>query len=272
MKENWLNVLALVLSYVVLFFLPRNLTVTSYVILGISIFLFMIGYFRLNIMYVRLSELIGYRMTNVLSDIFGMGLMAFGTVYLYISHSNGKGMVVVFLLMMEGLAFMATSVGEVIDLKVDRRIALVMRLFALCLTAFAVFYIVTDIEKGLPSAVLILIELVMVLIMSNINAHKERVAKMKASVKELFEKFGKVNTAFGEPRVGEVDGHRECIIYGPNENGVFIYGYYLLGQFILALGSEGNREVSHDDAEVLNQYKEMFEKYVETGKVKFTSP
>ncbi|WP_026495802.1 hypothetical protein [Butyrivibrio sp. WCD3002] len=270
MKNNWINVLALLLSYVVLFFLPRNLTVTSYVILGISIFLFMIGYFRLNIMYVWISELIGYRMTNVLSDILGMGLMAFGTVYLYLSHSNGKGMVVIFLLMMEGLAFMGTSAGEVIDLKVDRRMAFAMRLFALCLIAFAVFYIITDIEKGLPSAVLILIELVMVLIMSNINAHKERIAKMKTSVKELCEKFGNVKTAFGEPRVGEVDGHKECIIYGPNENGVYIYGYYMLGQFILALESEENREVSNEDAEVLDRYKEMYENYAASGKMKFS--
>ncbi|WP_026523861.1 hypothetical protein [Butyrivibrio sp. MB2005] len=270
MKHNWINVLALVLSYVVLFFLPRNLTVTSYVILGISIFLFMIGYFRLQMIYGWFSDHIGYRMTNVLSDIIGMGLMAFGTVYLYISHSNGKGMVVVFLLMMEGLAFMATSAGEVIDLKVDRNMALVMRMFALCLIAFVVFYIVTDIEKGLPSAVLILIEIVMVLIMSNINAHKERIAKMKISVKEFCEKYGQVKTVFGEPRVGEADGHKECIIYGPNENGVFVYGYYMLGQFILALGSEGNREVSHEDAEVLDRYKEMFENYTATGKMKFS--
>ena len=258
MKNNILNALALLASYLVLFFLPRELNVTSYVILGISIFLFIVGYCRLNNIFYDLTKLIGYAATNSLSVIIGISGMIFGTVYLYSRSMNGKSMVIFFLLMMEGLVIMGTSAGETFSLKIDRSLSVIVRIVALALFISGAIYVCTDIVSKVGTFVLVGIQSALLWIMGSSMTHRERISGLKTPIAELYNKLARKDTPLGLPKLSDFGKYKECLVYGPDDKGIIVCGYYKFGQFFISLESQDNRDIKFEDAGVLDKYEEMF--------------
>ena len=95
MKNKLINSLLLIVSYAILFFLPKELGVLSYTIFAVSIFLFIVGYFRIA-SGIDLQKKIGYKPAYFLNIILGMLAFAIGAVYLYIDCGSGKSMIVAF--------------------------------------------------------------------------------------------------------------------------------------------------------------------------------
>jgi|GEM_PF-3327079 len=264
--NNLINALLLILSYAILVFLPQELGILSYIILGISIFLFIVGYFRMATS-LDLTEKLGYKAGYSLNIILGMLAFAIGAAYLYFDCGSGRSMTVAFILLMEGIIFWGTSGGNVINLRVERLTTRILYAFALFLAAFAVFIIVKQRTDGVTGAFLVLIECTAAIIMGIIRRYKLEVVGMKTPIRELFQKFETLDTDLGYPWFGKVGTHKECILYGPNEDGFSVFGYYnRSGKFYLELADAGKKEMTVDDSNILERYQEMFDYFVSTGK------
>ncbi len=268
-KENWKNIIALLFSYLILFFLPKQLSGASYILLGISVFLFAIGFFRMTEIFDAMVERIGYVMTDVICNVFGLSLMIIGTVIVVAGKTDGRSMVIAYLLLVEGLVIMTVTSGDYCNLKVDRIMSVIIKIVVLGLLTTAILYIRANLNQGSLAAGLIIVECIILWFISNMMSYKKRIAKMKTPVQELCEKFGKVETPLGPPRVGSIGKIKECIIYGPNEDGIYVYGYYKFRFFFLVLDLEGKQEIMHHDTDILDSYADMFENYVETGKARY---
>lgn len=263
--NNLINTILLILSYVILIFVPKELGFLSYTILGISIFLFIVGYFRLA-SSTDLTNKLGYKAGYFLNIILGMLAFAIGAAYLYFDRGSGKSMTIAFILLMEGIIFWGTSGGNVINLRVERLTTRILYAFALLLAAFAVFIIVKQKTDGVTGAFLVLIECAATIIMGIIRRYKLEVIGMKTPIRELFQKFETLETDLGYPWFGKVGTHKECILYGPNEDGFSVFGYYnRSGKFYLELADAGKKEMTVDDSNILERYQEMFEYFVNTG-------
>lgn len=264
--NNLINSLLLIISYAILFFLPQELGFLAYTIFAISIFLFIVGYFRLAL-NVDLTKKIGYKTAYFLNVALGILAFTIGAAYLYFDRGSGRSMIVAFLLMMEGIVFLGTSGGNVINIRVERLTTRILYAFALLLAAFAVFIIVRQKTDGVPGAFLVLIECVAAIIMGIIRRYKLEVVGMKTPIRELFQKFETLETDLGYPWFGKVGTHKECILYGPNEDGFSVFGYYKKsGKFYLELADAGKKEMTIDDSNILERYQEMFDYFVSTGK------
>lgn len=267
MNNNLINSLLLIVSYAILFFLPKELGVLSYTIFAISIFLFIVGYFRMA-SGIDLQKKIGYKPAYFLNIILGMLAFAIGAVYLYIDCGSGKSMIVAFLMIMEGIVFWGTSGGNVVNIRIERLTTRILYAFALFLSAFAVLIIVKQKVDGTSGAFLVLIECVATIIMGIIRRYKLEVVGMNTPIRELFQKFETLETDLGYPWFGKVGSHKECILYGPNEDGFSVFGYYnRSGKFYLELADAGKKEMTIDDSNILERYEEMFAYYVNTGEV-----
>ena len=264
MKNNIINALALIASYLVLLLLPNELDVLSYMILGVSIFLFIVGYYRLNNLFCELTRLIGYAAADSISVAVGLVGMIIGTTYLYHRSMDGKSMVIFFLLMMEGLVIMGTSAGEDFSLRVDRTLAVIVRTVAIILFISAAIYVSADIVSKVGIFVLVGIESTLLWIMGSSMTHRERISKLKTPLQELYNKLAAKETPLGRPRISEVGKHKECLIYGPDDRGIIVCGYYKFGQFYISLESQDGREIKFEDALVLDRYEEMFKDLAET--------
>ncbi|MBQ8950954.1 MAG: hypothetical protein IJ065_07255 [Eubacterium sp.] len=263
--NNLINTILLILSYVILIFVPKELGFLSYTILGISIFLFIVGYFRLA-SSTDLTNKLGYKAGYFLNIILGMLAFTIGAAYLYFDHGSGKSMTVAFILLMEGIIFWGTSGGNVINLRVERLTTRILYAFALFLAAFAVFIIVKQKTDGVTGAFLVLIECAAAIIMGIIRRYKLEVIGMKTPIRELFQKFETLETDLGYPWFGKVGTHKECILYGPNDDGFSVFGYYnRSGKFYLELADAGKKEMTIDDSNILERYQEMFDYFVSTG-------
>ena len=268
--NNLINALLLILSYAILIFLPQELGFLSYTILGISIFLFIVGYFRMATS-LDLTEKLGYKAGYSLNIILGMLAFAIGAAYLYFDRGSGRSMTVAFILLMEGIIFWGTSGGNVINLRVERLTTRILYAFALFLAAFAVFIIVKQKTDGVTGAFLVLIECTAAIIMGIIRRYKLEVVGMKTPIRELFQKFETLDTDLGYPWFGKVGTHKECILYGPNEDGFSVFGYYnRSGNFYLELADAGKKEMTVDDSNILERYQEMFDYFVNTGKASWS--
>ena len=136
----------------------------------------------------------------------------------------------------------------------------------LFLSTFAVLIIVKQKVDGTSGAFLVLIECVATIIMGIIRRYKLEVVGMNTPIRELFQKFETLETDLGYPWFGKVGSHKECILYGPNEDGFSVFGYYnRSGKFYLELADAGKKEMTIDDSNILERYEEMFAYYVNTG-------
>ncbi|MCR4691129.1 MAG: hypothetical protein K5739_07285 [Lachnospiraceae bacterium] len=265
MKKNLINILLLILSYGILFFLPGKLGVLAYTIFGISILLFIIGYFRLA-SDLDLGNKIGYKPAYFL-HIF-LGLMAFTlcAAYLYVSRGSDKSLIVSFLLIMEGLVFLGTSGGDVVNIRVERLTSRILYGYAALLAFFAVFILADQKTEGVTGAFLVLIACAATIIMGIIRRYKLEVVGLDLPIRELYSKFETLETDLGFPWLGTVGRRKDCILYGPNEDGFSVFGYYKKpGKFYLELADAGKKEMNIDESNILERYQEMFDDFVNTG-------
>ena len=169
---------------------------------------------------------------------------AIGAVYLYIDCGSGKSMIVAFLMIMEGIVFWGTSGGNVVNIRIERLTTRILYAFALFLSAFAVLIIVKQKVDGTSGAFLVLIECVATIIMGIIRRYKLEVVGMNTPIRELFQKFETLETDLGYPWFGKVGSPKECILYGPNEDGFSVFGYYnRSGKFYLELADAGKKRL-----------------------------
>ena len=57
-------------------------------------------------------------------------------------------------------------------------------------------------------------------------------------IEELYEAFKDIDTPMGRPWIGNIiNVDSDCIIYGPTDEGSFLFGYYLFGSFNFAQGT-----------------------------------
>ena len=266
MKKNLINILLIIVSYGILFLLPKELGVLSYTIFGLSIFLFIVGYFRL-VPDLKLTDRLGYKPAYFLTVFLGLIAFTVGALFLYFNHGSGKSMIIAFLLLMEGITFLGTNGGDVINIRVERLTSRILYVFAVFLAAFAVFIIVKQKTDGVTGSFMVLIECIAAVIMGIIRRYKLEVVDMKTPIRELFQKFETLETELGYPWFGKVGRHKECILYGPNEDGFSVFGYYnRSGKFYLELADAGKKTMTIDDSNMLERYQEMFDYFVSTGK------
>ncbi len=259
MKENLKNIGLIILSFVILLFLPQGLNTVSYVILGVSVCLFMIGYFRVYNGMDAPDDKKEYRSATVLWLIMGLGIMTFGAAYLCISQASGKGMILSFLFIIEGLILLGTANRGSMNLRMDHGISVVLHVYGICTICAAIIVLITGSMGGAISFVLMMIQGVIVILFGQVSSFRERIEGMNMPISELFYRCKDNNTPLGSPRLAPVGKRKECIVFGPDDSGLFVYCYYRFGRFYVALGDESKETRDIMDTEVFDSIKEMFE-------------
>ena len=270
MKDTFKNITLLLMSYCVLLLLPRELNFFSYAILGVSVFLFCIGYFRMDSAIKKLTETMGYTTVFFLWTTLGVFFIAFGTLYLYLDKASGKSLIIAFILLMEGLVILGTTGGNVVNLRAERLNSKILYFFSLSLFGFAVFTIVRQKLDGVAAATMIVFEGIIVLIMGIVCTYRHKIEGLKTPIRDLHSRYAYIETPLGYPTIGKVGRHKECIIYGPSPEGFSVFGYYnRFGTFCLELADAGKEVMTIDDSHILDSYESMFEDFVETGKARW---
>ncbi len=271
MKDTFKNIIFLLLSYCVLLLLPHELNFYSYALLGVSVFLFCIGYFRMDSSIKKLTETMGFTTVFFLWTAIGVFFIAFGSLYLYIDKGSGRSLVMAFTLLIEGLVIFGTSGGNVVNLRAERLNSKILYIFSISLFAFAVFTIVNQKIDGVTAATMMVVEGILVLIMGVICTYKQKIDDLKTPIRDLYNRFAYIETPLGFPTFGNIGGHKDCIIYGPSPEGFSVFGYYnRFGKFCLELADAGKEVMTIDDSHLLDSYGYMFEDFAKTGKARWT--
>lgn len=157
-------------------------------------------------------------------------------------------------------------------------------------------------SRGIFSFTLILIEGIGVAMMafgSDYNSMLDGTQVVEGvtdNIETLYAKFKNVDTPFGKAWLGEVNpGGIKSIIYGPTEDGTYLYGFFEMGKFFIGVNSnvdfldkekaEKHRinnkigQINKELGEFENfaamsypeKYRIMFERYVKTGKASWIS-
>ena len=253
-KERVLDVGCLAASYIFLLLLPKNSGVLFYLLFAASAFLFCIGFFRMGFLFRTPAGGRGGIVLLVLGTVINAGAL-FGIIY---DRGSARSIIVATLLMIEALLFFAIAGSGVQAPEKQRRIRLALKSAAVLLIVFGIVYLIMDrfSEASVAVGTLLLIEAVCLWTMgagknpfNTLSPEIQTVPWLKAPLEQLRRDFAGTETQLGYPWIGRIKTVKEdCLIYGPDESGYAVYGYYLYGRFYVA-GSENPLFPEPEDAE-----------------------
>ena len=91
----------LTLSYVLLFYLPYELTIKGWIVFGVSVFLFCLGYFGLIQTIPEPKSAAGTMVRKVIMTTLAVAMFAFGLYYVYMDNGSEKSVAIAILLLIE---------------------------------------------------------------------------------------------------------------------------------------------------------------------------
>lgn len=242
-SDVFLPLVLLVLSYGVLFLLPPDEKIISWIILAVSAFLFCLGFFWLGGV---VSDLLSESIMTKLLILYGTVLLALGFIGVYREQGSIRSIIVATLFLIQGTMILGMSAGASEN---SRLSSIIFRTLTVALIIFAIFLVIREkAEHGsVETAFFMLLAGFLIWSMSGGNAYNTTNAQskivpgVKGTIKELVKEFEHAQTPLGPAWIGHVsEGKRECIIFGPTQDGVFVYGYYQFGHFyVAAINLEG---------------------------------
>ena len=296
-NELLIDIVCLLASYGILFFLPEKEGLLLYVILGISAFLFCIGFFRMGFLFNEPSGTNKSGITRVIFTILPIVFTAIGLSGIYRDQGSIRSITIAILLIIESLLFAAIAASDAKSPEEMHKATLILRAAAIVLGGFGIVYAFLDqfSSGSVIGATIAVIEAICLWAMgsgnnpfNDENNEIKIVPGMKTSLDQLYQDFREEETQLGKPWIGKISTIREdCLIYGPEESGFCVYAYYNYGRFYVS-GSESPlfpkpeegeshkvNEIPGSDGTLLAKanlaeaYAEMFARYAETGKVQW---
>ena len=293
LTERIFDIVCLMASYGILFLLPHRIGVFFYLLFGLSAFLFCIGFFRLGISFEAPSGAAGEMTVLLIYAVSGVLLNAAGLYGIMQDQGSGRSIMIAMLLVIEALVLFAMAGSGCRTLERHRLSAIAFRAAAVLLILFGIAFAVWK-QISVPSVMITAMLLIESICMwklgdgsnpfNTLTPEIQAVPGLRIPIPQLQEAFAGVETQLGYPWVGKVETIRQdAIIYGPSEDGFFIYGYYLFGRFYVAGSTNpffpGAEEAQgHAAAEVPDSsgvllakenlpevYAQMFTRYAESG-------
>ena len=259
--ELAVDILCLAASYGLLFLAPDNMNILFWVLFALSAFLFCIGFFRLGFIIDPPKTKKGMLISGSLLVLFGIVLNIAGISKIYASHGSESSISVAVLLLIEAIVMYSITASHAAVPKTQWIMSLIFRAAAVLLVigAIAYMFIASFSDTAIALGVLLLVEGVVFWAIGGGNnpynsslSPIRAVPEMKMTVGELRDALSGTETQLGQPWLGKVRGIREdTIIYGPDEENVFVYGYYHLGRFYLAYSND----TSFLDTEEANEHR-----------------
>ena len=246
-KELLIDVICLAASNGILFLLPYKIDFIFYLLFGISAFLFCIGFFRMGFLIKIPAESKGMLLTGLVFTVLGTMVNMIGLYVIYQDNGSGRSITIATLFVIEALLFFSIAGSRAEKPKTQWKISMVLRISAVLMVILVVAFIIIN-HLSMTSVILgtmLVIEAICLWSMgcgnnpfNTITSEIQSVPGMKTPIDELCRDFAGTKTQLGYPWVGKISRIKEnCIIYGPVEDGYYIYGSYQYGQFCLT-GSE----------------------------------
>ena len=160
----------------------------------------------------------------------------------------GNTVAAAILLLIEAIVMYSITASHTESPRSQWIMSLVFRVAAVLLIIGAVICMIVDSFSGtaITAGILLLVEGIVFWAMGSGNnpfhsasSPIRAVPGMNKTVQELCDALGNTETQLGFPWLGRIRAIKDdTIIYGPSEEGVFIYGYYHFGRFYVAFSRD----------------------------------
>ena len=297
--EQIFDIVCLAASYGLLFLLPQKVGFFFYLIFGISAFLFCIGFFRLGFIFDAPADARGAIFTGLFLTVYGIAANLAGLYVICRDQGSARSIMVATLLLIEAIVLFAIAGNGAKEVGTKWTVSVLLRIAAvLCILSGVAFAIWKSFS--VPSVMvgtMLLIEGICLWKMGSgrdpynqLTPEIQAVPGMQTPIEQLRQDFACVETQLGCPWIGKVRTiKQDALIYGPSENGFFVYGYYHFGRFYVS-GSANPLFPRPEDAQEHTQqeipdsngillsnedlpaaYANMFARYAKTGNARWST-
>ena len=296
--ELMTDILCLLASYGLIFILPKKMSILFWSVLGISAFLFCVGFFRMGSVIDRCKAKKVKRCSNILLIASGIVLNCSGVFAIWKTQSIERGICIATLLLIEAIVMYSAAASRAVTLRFQWIISLVFRIAAVPMALGGIAAIVCSIMTAVSGTniaigVFLLVEGIVFWAIGSGNdpfdpsfSPVRAVPNMNKTVQELCDALADTETQLGFPWIGKISATaEETIIYGPTEEDVFVYGHFHFGRFYIVSGDDislldAEQAAAHRIAEIPDSkgrcldagslpeaYSNMITRYLENGKI-----
>ena len=296
--ELMTDILCLLTSYGLIFILPKKMSILFWSVLGISAFLFCVGFFRMGSVIDRCKAKKVKRCSNILLIASGIVLNCSGVFAIWKTQSIERGICIATLLLIEAIVMYSAAASRAVTLRFQWIISLVFRIAAVPMALGGIAAIVCSIMTSVSGTniaigVFLLVEGIVFWAIGSGNdpfdpsfSPVRAVPNMNKTVQELCDALADTETQLGFPWIGKISATaEETIIYGPTEEDVFVYGHFHFGRFYIVSGDDislldAEQAAAHRIAEIPDSkgrcldagslpeaYSNMITRYLENGKI-----
>ena len=296
--ELMTDILCLLTSYGLIFILPKKMSILFWSVLGISAFLFCVGFFRMGSVIDRCKAKKVKRCSNILLIASGIVLNCSGVFAIWKTQSIERGICIATLLLIEAIVMYSAAASRAVTLRFQWIISLVFRIAAVPMALGGIAAIVCSIMTAVSGTniaigVFLLVEGIVFWAIGSGNdpfdpsfSPVRAVPNMNKTVHELCDALADTETQLGFPWIGKISATaEETIIYGPTEEDVFVYGHFHFGRFYIVSGDDislldAEQAAAHRIAEIPDSkgrcldagslpeaYSNMITRYLENGKI-----
>lgn len=246
--EIIVDFLCLAASYMLLFLLPQKVNILFWAVFALAAFLFCIGFFRMGFLLDSIKSKKSIVVSGSLLVLCGIILNSAGMIAIWKTQGSVRSVAAAILLLIEAIVMYSITASQTDTPRSQWIMSLIFRVAAVLLIIGAVTGMIADSFSGtaIAAGLLLLIEGIVFLAMGSGNNPFHSAASpiravpgMKKTVQELCDALDNTETQLGFPWLGRIRGVKnDTIIYGPSEEGVFVYGYYHFGRFYVTFSKD----------------------------------
>ena len=289
------DILCLAASYGLIFLMPQKVNFLFWTLFAVSAFLFCIGFFRMGFIFDEHQTEKTKHISGALLVLFGIVLNIASGAAICKTQGSERGIVIAILLLIEAIVMYSITASHADAPRSQWIMSLIFRIAAVLMVIGAVVYaVITSVsDTAIALGVMLIVEgVVLWAVGSGNNPFNSSMSPIRAvpamnkTVQELCDALRGTETQLGFPWIGKIRTVKtDAIIYGPSDEGVFVYGYYHFGRFYVASSADlsyldEEQADSHRiteipdskgvclDAELLPEpYADMIKRYLENGNI-----
>ena len=246
--EIIVDFLCLAASYMLLFLLPQKVNILFWAVFALAAFLFCIGFFRMGFLLDSIKSKKSIVVSGSLLVLCGIILNSAGIIAIWKTQGSDRSVAAAILLLIEAIVMYSITASQTDTPRSQWIMSLIFRVAAVLLIIGAVTGMIAASfsDTSIAAGVLLLIEGIVFWAMGNGNNPFNSAASpiravpgMKKTVQELCDALDNTETQLGFPWLGRIRTIKnDTIIYGPSEEGVFVYGYYHFGRFYVTFSKD----------------------------------
>lgn len=246
--EIIVDFLCLAASYMLLFLLPQKVNILFWAIFALAAFLFCIGFFRMGFLLDSIKSKKSIVVSGSLLVLCGIILNSAGIIAIWKTQGSDRSVAAAILLLIEAIVMYSITASQTDTPRSQWIMSLIFRVAAVLLIIGAVTGMIAASfsDTSIAAGILLLIEGIVFWAMGNGNNPFNSAASpiravpgMKKTVQELCDALDNTETQLGFPWLGRIRTLKnDTIIYGPSEEGVFVYGYYHFGRFYVTFSKD----------------------------------